>query len=438
LSLEDEPSNRVRWLGAALILLALAALIWQASEAGRVDEPPPPAVVEAEAPEARPSLNEMLASVNTAKLGVLAASASAWAAPGASAAAQDEVELCGVGRVKADEIGQPKDREPLQLAAQRARERVLPTLINSPDEVTRAAGLLLQITTELGSSDKVMPANAFARDALANMAVATRSPQVYAWAMTACRNERGEGMCQLLSTEQWARLEPDNAAVWLRMATDAKLRGDAAGVAEAMYRASRASKADMLWGVWPGVVLSRLPPDTPGLSQAGLAEDLVGVEAAVAFPHMVASQYCSVADVRDANRQQICAAVADVLSTKGTTLMDLGVAAAIGQRVGWSAERVKAVRDERDAIAVLQTKRSAATRGFWSCVGIDQWIRQLIDTGQLGEMAVGRRMLKASPESAATIAQRNRESHDAQRPAEAASAASAAAAASATVSVADR
>jgi hypothetical protein len=53
-------------------------------------------------------------------------------------------------------------------------------------------------------------------------------------------------------------------------------------------------------------------------------------------------------------------------------------------------------------------------------------------------MAVGRRMLKASPESAATIAQRNRESHDAQRPAEAASAASAAAAASATVSVADR
>jgi len=205
-----------------------------------------------------------------------------------------------------------------------------------------------------------------------------------------------------------------------------------------MYRASRASKADLRSGAWTGLVLSRLPPDTPGLGQVALAVELVGIEAASTSPHMVASQYCSAVDVRDANRQQICAALAEVLYAKGTTLIDVGMAETIGRRVGWPAERGKAVRDERDAMYLLQTKRSAASRGLWSCVGIDQWMRQLIDIGQQGELTVWRRALKASPENAATLVQRYRDSAEAQRPAEAASAASAVAAASATVSVADR
>lgn len=401
MSLEDEPSNRVRWLGAALILLALAALIWQASEAGRVDEPPPPAVVEAEAPEARPSLNEMLASVNTAKLGVLAASASAWAAPGASAAGQDEVEVCGIGRVKVDASGEPVNSEPITQASEKASkaalDRLLPQMSGSSDELTRSAALLLQM--EASES----------RDALARMALTTQSPDVYLFALRACARGRDSGVCRMLSADQLARLDPNNVFPWLEVATDARARGDTAALAEAMYRASLSNRADVQWGKLTGIAMARLPTDTPEFERWALAVRLIGTEAAFSMPYFVVSQYCSVTDVRDSNRQQICSAVAEVLSSKGTNLMDLGFGTTIGQRAGWPAERVAALREEHDALSQVSSSITTDAARPLSCAALQKLARYAVDLGRYGELGVTRRALKQSPDNVASLARRYRE-----------------------------
>ncbi|HEX3142178.1 MAG TPA: hypothetical protein VHQ87_19120, partial [Rhizobacter sp.] len=309
-------------MGVILIVLALAGLAWRAWMAGFADEPPPEAVPAGSVRQ--PSLKDMLARLDAARLGAEAAASAAAAAKPALAA--DEIEVCGVGRVKADELGQPRDTATLQLAAQSARERLLPALLGSSDENARAAGLLLQSVEVHGLGDAASSSQVLARDMLASMALATRSPQVYAWAMRACQNGRGEGMCQLLSADQWARLEPGNAVAWLQVAVDAQARNEAAAVAEAMFRASHASRADTHWGAFAGQVLGRLPAETPVLLKGALAEELTAAEAAVASPHLIASQYCSEAEVRDANRRQTCSAVAEVFHTRGSSLTDVGLA----------------------------------------------------------------------------------------------------------------
>jgi hypothetical protein len=422
---EAEPRSRARWLGVVLIVVALAALVWQAWVSGMGDE-----LSLASPPEStgKTSLQDMLASVEGAKLGAWAASSATHPAMPASAPlAPGETEVCGVGRVKADDTGQPKDMAPIRLAAQRARERLLSALANSPDEVARAAGLLLlsagrpQFADEscdtADCAQRTVPANnpggrlrsdLVARDALASMALTTRSPKVYALAMNACQSHRKEGVCLHLSPEQWARLDPDNAVPWLYVAADAGDRREAPTAAEAFFRVSRAARSDAHWGAVTGLVLAKLPPELPILDKVALAGEVLSLEAEALMPFVPASQYCSVADVRDANRQQVCSAMAEVLVNKGSSLMDVALGTSIGQRAGWPAERLAALQEERDALLQLNDQSAPAQR--WSCNGLARTLNQLTEMGQHGELGAMRRALKQSPEPVAVLARKQRES----------------------------
>ena len=421
---EAEPRSRARWLGVTLILIALVAPVWQAGVSGVGDDGPPASPSEA---AGKTSLKDMLAGVDSAKLGAWAASSATHPAlPASAPLASDETEICGLGRVKADDAGQPKDMTPIRLAGQRARERLLPTLANSPDEVTRAAGLLLLSAGRPQSADEscdtadcaqrtvavskpVAPlrTDLVARDALASMALTTRSAQVYALAMRACQSHRKEGVCLQLSPEQWARLDPDNAVPWLHVAADAGDRREAPTAAEAFFRVSRATRADAHWGAVTGLVLSKLPTEMPILDKAALADDVLAIESLAVLPFVPASQYCSVADVRDANRQQVCSAMAEVLVNKGSSLMDVALGASIGQRVGWPAERLAAVHDERDAL--LQVNEQLHPPQPWSCPALVRTLNQLTEIGLIGELGAMRRNLKLSPEPVAVLAQKHRE-----------------------------
>jgi hypothetical protein len=420
----SEPSNRVRWLGAVLILVALAALIWQALLAGQGDELPPLEPVITESAPTRLSLGEMLASADTSRFSAQAASAAAAAALAASATIPpNEAEICGVGRVKADDSGAPLKLDAIQQAAQQARERLLPVLANDADETARALGLFLQSTGSPKVADAAVPASASARDSLARMAVATRSPQTYALALRACQGQRGAGTCQMLSAEQWVQLDPGNAMLWLQVATDAQVRGDAAAVAEALYRASNATSADLYLGSIASMALAKLPTDVRLPERGALAAELLAIQANGVTPHLVASQYCSVTAVHDSNRQQVCASLAEVLARKGGTLTDAGLSATIGQRVGWPAERVAAARDEVSAMAQLQKQSVPAPNTAWSCASLVQMTNQIAQVGQGGELNTMRNALKRSADDAATLAKRYREA-EARRATQAASPAS--------------
>lgn len=397
---DDEPSARARWLGVMLILVALAALIWQALEAGQAEEPPPHAAA-LQLPAATPSLQDMLASVDGAKLGMVQPAPAAANPVAASAPlAADEVELCGLGRVKVNAAGDTVNAETLKDAVEKAGrnalERVLPVLAGHGDEVVRAAGLLLQ-----SSDDR-------ARDALARMAVATQSPEVYRYALRACQKSREAGVCQMLSVEQLARIDPQSLSTWFEVAAVAQARGDAAAVTEALYRASRSTRAGS--SRLASVVMSRLPFDMPVLEKGLLARQIASLDQVAETPYLVANQHCSQASVRDSNRMQTCLALAEVLSTQGSGLMDLSMGIEIGQRAGWPAERVKASLDERDAF--FQLSKAANIQGAarqLSCDAVEKITRQVADIGREGQIVLLRRQLKQSPEGMAVLATRFRE-----------------------------
>ena len=246
-----------------------------------------------------------------------------------------------------------------------------------------------------------------ARDALASMALTTRSPKVYALAMNACQKHRKEGVCLQLSPEQWARLDPDNAVPWLHVAADAGDRREAPTAAEAFFRVSRAARSDAHWGAMVGLVLAKLPTDSPILDKVALASEVLAVEAAAPMPLVPASQYCAVAEVRDANRQQVCSAMAEVLVNKGSSLMDVALGASVGQRVGWPAERLSAVHDERDALMQVNQQPQAAHP--WSCLALVRTLNQLTEMGQHGELGAMRRALKLSPEPVVVLARKQRD-----------------------------
>lgn len=418
-------TRRMRWVGAALVLLVLGGLVWQAVEAGRAHEPAPTETAVEDL--AHPNKVQMLASMDDAQLsqqGVSAMAAALMAPPAAPVMAADETELCGHGRVKADENGRPRDMAPILSAAQRVRNQVLPTLLSSPDDTQRAAGLLMVALDDAGVPDGVIDGGAQrARDELASLAAFKGTPQIYAWAMRACQQQRTEGVCRMLSAEQWARLEPANAMAWLQVAADAKLRRDEPGVAEAMYRVSHAARSDARPGALVGTVLAKLPPEADMLSRIGLAAELAKLEARAELPLVAASQHCGAKEVRDANRQQVCIAVAEVLVKRGSTQAEAALGTTIGERAGWPVERVAAAGEERDALAQMNV---AAQADAWGCNALAQTLSRLHETARLGELAMLRGALKRSPDDATVLAKRYRDAA-ALRVASAASAASGAA-----------
>lgn len=399
--------KRLRWAGAALVVLVLGGLVWQAVEAGRAGQhSPADAAVEA---LAHPQKVESLAKMNEVQLAQQGVSAvrAALVAPPVAGPAADEIEVCGLGRVKADEAGRPRDMAPIHTAAQRLRTQVLPTLLDSRDDTTRAAGLLMVALDDGRATGGIEGGAPRARDELASMATLKATPQLYAWAMRACHQQRGEGMCRMLSADQWARLEPANAMAWLQVAADAKLRRDEAAVAEAMHRVSLAGKSDARQGALVSTVLAKLPPEADLLARVSLALDLAKLDARAELPLVAASQYCGVNETRDANRQQVCAAVANVLTKRGGTLAEAALGASIGDRVGWSSERVAAAAEEHDAIAQLAA--AGLTGEAWSCNGMALALSRIHESARQGELATLRTALKRSPESAAVLAKRYRE-----------------------------
>jgi hypothetical protein len=192
-------------------------------------------------------------------------------------------------------------------------------------------------------------------------------------------------------------------------------------VAEALYRVSHATRSDARQGALAGTVLAKLPPEADLVSRVSLATELTKLEARAELPLVAASQHCGVKEMRDANRQQLCSGVAEVLARRGGTAAEVALGASIGERAGWPAERVAAAAEERDALAQMN---AAAQADAWSCNALALTLSRFHETARLGEMATLRAALKRSPDGAAVLARRYRDTA-ATRVASAASAASA-------------
>jgi len=337
--------------------------------------------------------------------------------PATASHGSDEVELCGGLWVKLKDDGSVDDddlRRTVRLPE--ARARVIEALRADSSELARAAAVWLSLSgsdadrlamigavsgcngAECEASRQATVRFTEGRDALARMATTTQDPQVYALAFNTCgRAQPTAGACQLLSAEQWARLDPDNATPWLFLLAQAGQRKDAAAQSEALFRLSASRRSDQYFFALPGLLLAHLPGDEASLNAAAaLTAEVIGVEAAWSLPgYQDLVAMCRPPALRDANRRQTCSAVAELLVDRSDTLLERGIGIALGRHLGWPSERLERLRGEQAAYAEALAPKGADT-AFAGCAEIRRDVAIVERHARLGEAGAMREWVAQS------------------------------------------
>jgi hypothetical protein len=348
----------------------------------------------------------------------------------------DEIEVCGYGRWKLDAQGVPIDIDTLHArhtaALDAARHALGAALAASAYEVTRAVGLWTQslevplserpacedddcLKPYLDAWNKRLQANDAPRAALVRMAQTTTAPQVYALAYSACHagNLDFGAACGQLTLEQWARLDPDNALPWLKLADQRKAQGDPAGIDEAFFRATLAKTVTGIEDLVRRAALGHMPPDAPPLAQADLVADLFN---SAMLERLTGSplHYCEDQALHDSNRRQTCAQLGEMLATRSDNLLDLHIGIAISQRAGLPPERIAALQEESDAMRQQGIdgpfKADGDAHQALGCEGVEATLRAHRELSRQGELRALRSAVQRAGLDRAELARRYRES----------------------------
>lgn len=264
------------------------------------------------------------------------------------------------------------------------RQRWLAAMQASGEERQRAAGWLI------GLVDAAEDGSAL-RDRLATLAASSADARVLAYAWRACRGDASlSSACQALAPDAWARVEPDNAAAWLAMAVDPRI--DGAGQLDAVRRAAAATRLDNHGTELHALAQAAQPGGIAGLDRAMMARDIVEARADWLGTEAL-RQHCSGPAADDASLGAACSTLAALFATKGQTLPDLAAALETGRRLGWSGERLDALRDEEQALAALDRQRFDAPRDL-SCAALDRQEGFYADVGRVGEVPALREALR--------------------------------------------
>jgi len=445
---EPEEGSRVRVsavLGGVLVVVVVGVLAWLATGTPATPD---------RAPGLRQTVRLRDVWATTPPPPPVAAEAAAAAASAPVAVPPGWLDVCGIGLVKESEWMGQASIEARAASMAVSRRQAVAALKARGDEVSRAAALALEayggdveldeavacegdgcpaVPTRVESPQarkRRFASHVATRDQLVQLALGSGNPEVYALAYNVCEMQGGDdagSSCHMLSADQWARLDPGNGVPWLAVAERAKARGDRAGVAEALYRVGLATSMNARVGSLSQRLIEqgagqggRAPGDTPSLETFELASQSFFLYLPGLSGYSVLSNECSATAVRDANRLQQCAAFADTLWSRGTTLFDWNIALALGARVGWSAERQQAARDERDAV-MHAAATSLDSEQSLSCESIRRHGQHLTSVGRLGEIGAMRERVRASGRSVADWAREARQVRDAMvRSAEAA------------------
>jgi hypothetical protein len=242
--------------------------------------------------------------------------------------------------------------------------------------------------------------------ALVELAVHTRDARVYRLALARCAREADDAeACERLSAEQWARLDADNAAPWLRIARQAAQRGDTTALADALYRAAHARRldvdADGAARLLQRAELAALPP----LRQLALSVQLSAQWAALPWPDLLLAHEHCVDAALDLERQPLCSALARLYLDRADSAAVFALDVQIAQAAGWSAEALQRLAQQRDALRwAEQQLDESATAAAYGCDAWDARRRWQAERAGSGELGALRRVLADSRRSDAELA----------------------------------
>ena len=317
----------------------------------------------------------------------------------ARALGPDEIEVCGYGVAKAGSDAAGALEAQAQEGWRRATQSHLQRMLASADSRARAAALMVS----------------FQFEPLVELALRNSDPTIYAMALAACDRRAVEPQqaqaCQMISAEQGAHLDADNAAAWLQVAAQAERRREPDAVAAALHRASVAPRIDYRVLDFAPLALAFLPATLSRAERAQLVVAGIGIQAALAVPqYQVISKSCAEARMADSNQRQTCAALAELLVTKGPTLIDLHIGRRIGERAGWPPERVEGLGAKFEALMqVMIDQQMGAPGGHLSCATAERAERWWREQAPIGERAAAERALVRTGWSEAQIMERYRQ-----------------------------
>lgn len=323
---------------------------------------------------------------------------------------------CGLGPAAAAGRAAPEASDLNRLAERlsaQARRQVQDALMASADEADRATGLWLSMTGFAaggpagfeepgGHGDRSGAGEARLRQ-LAALAADTRAPHVYALALQACQGSglaSVEPACTALSETRWVALDPDNMAAWLALAQQAGQQGDEAGVHNAMWGASRAPHMRLGQPEVLRRVQAVLPAPARGWPAVEVSAAALSAGYSLPMSGLISVMgHCRPDQMQDANRQQVCATLADRLLLTADNLMDLGVAVRLAERSGLPGARVAEARERLDAAYWVQDERRRERRGRAAaalqgdCTQVLDDLQHLATVAREGELPAMQRQL---------------------------------------------
>jgi hypothetical protein len=401
-------TKRARAVAGIVAALVAALIGWVMLREGT------PLALESVAPRADPG-----ASAPTS--GAEAASVPAPAVLAANANADEETQWCGGEWVKAGPDGRISAEDAEALSRRRLEATRAETLatMDAGDERAQAVAHFYRYTLSrvfdacqegdrcTRSTEAQRQLGDAERTALVRLAQSSKDPQVYGWAYQSCKADapNSESPCQLISSDQWARLDPTNAVPWLFMAAEAEKRGDAGALDDAMFHVANAERQDENWGALPAMLVEHAPSDEARLSDVfGLAAEATGIEAAVPMPFSTEAKYCSAGALPDSNRRETCEGIAKLLVERSNTFIEMGIGIGMAKRLGWSQERIAALEDERAALHEAAAREAVTTVELRSCGDVRRVLYRFRDVGLHGELASARRAVAGSGESIPLLA----------------------------------
>ncbi len=342
-------------------------------------------------------------------------------------------ELCGYGPVPVLD-GVPHIPQDIEAAAASALHRIAVDLTARSTDRDRALGMYLQMVEAWNAAgdswvrahgtcanndaacqsaavDAQSTATAASRRALVRLATTTSDAEAYALAMYSCRPAIGQpsiGDCALLSSAQWARIEPDNAVPWLYLAAEAQQQHDPSGIEAVVHRASKSRYSDPHWDLISRFLASDTYKEQPPSIQPQLAVTLLGIQDAFSLPaFQVLTQYCRTATQADP-KFETCGNLAALLIEHSRTLIEAFVGGKIAEKIGWTDPRFSALRDEVDALRwqFSRASKSSEQHILLSCESLQRLRRDMGTRAEFGEAESLRRQLVESGVTTSQAAQR--------------------------------
>jgi hypothetical protein len=329
----------------------------------------------------------------------------------------DLIDVCGLGKVAVPQGDWQATAGLLNAATRKTAQRWLAAMLDSNDVRARAMGLMLEAQIDNDDIGR-HPMSERTRDALEQLATDTGDPAVYAIALAACNFgfRMGSGGCRQVTLNNWAALDPDNAVPWLLLAGEARRRGDVSGESADFTRAAQATRVTPYIDSLDAFAAPLLPADATPLDEAALGLDVFSMGLARWPPYSSAAlQFCSVVSLQgDDTVRARCNSLAELFVAHAGNLLDLGIGRALGERLGWPADRVQDLKLLRDAILEVENEAvPQAPQTQWSCDGVSRLNAWMRERRQLGELGVGRRGVAESGESIAELARKQQTHLDA-------------------------